>query len=54
MADVHLISLKPELESLIVPSKFYGVLAVGRSVIFIGAQNGELANTIEKINAAMW
>ncbi|QPK62721.1 glycosyltransferase family 4 protein [Methylomonas sp. LL1] len=46
VADVHLISLKPELESLIVPSKFYGILAVGRPVIFIGAQDGELAKII--------
>ncbi|AEF98855.1 glycosyltransferase family 4 protein [Methylomonas methanica] len=48
VADVHLISLKPELESLIVPSKFYGVLAVGRPVIFIGAEEGELAGIIYK------
>lgn len=48
VADVHLISLKPELESLIVPSKFYGVLAVGRPVIFIGAEDGELAGIINK------
>jgi len=47
VADVHLISLKPELESLIVPSKFYGILAVGRPVIFIGSEDGELARTIQ-------
>lgn len=47
VADVHLISLKPELESLIVPSKFYGVLAVGRPVIFIGDKQGELAKIIQ-------
>lgn len=46
VADVHLISLKPELESLIVPSKFYGILAVGRPVIFIGAEDGELAKIL--------
>ncbi len=28
-ADVHLVSLRPELEGLIVPSKFYGITAVG-------------------------
>jgi colanic acid biosynthesis glycosyl transferase WcaI len=50
VADVHLISLKPELESLIVPSKFYGILAVGRPVIFIGAKDGELAKVINKHN----
>ncbi|HYC62611.1 MAG TPA: glycosyltransferase family 4 protein [Thermoanaerobaculia bacterium] len=46
-ADVHLVSLKPSLEGLIVPSKFYGVLAVARPVIFIGARDGELARIIE-------
>ncbi|MCQ8128673.1 glycosyltransferase family 4 protein [Methylomonas rivi] len=51
VADVHLISLKPELESLIVPSKFYGVLAVGRPVIFIGDKQGELAKIIQKQNS---
>jgi colanic acid biosynthesis glycosyl transferase WcaI len=34
--DVHLVSLKPELEGLIVPSKFYSVLAAGRPVLFVG------------------
>lgn len=45
-SDVHLISLRPELEGLIVPSKFYGVLAAGRPVIFIGSNKGELAKVI--------
>lgn len=46
--DVHLVSLQPSLEGLIVPSKFYGVLAVGRPVIFIGAHDGEVARLIEE------
>lgn len=45
-ADVHLVSLQPQLEGLIVPSKFYGILAVARPVIFIGAMDGELARLI--------
>ncbi|HUR81041.1 MAG TPA: glycosyltransferase family 4 protein [Thermoanaerobaculia bacterium] len=45
--DAHLVSLKPALEGLIVPSKFYGVLAVGRPVLFIGARDGELARLID-------
>lgn len=45
-ADVHLVSLQPRLEGLIVPSKFYGILAVARPVIFIGAKDGELAQLI--------
>ncbi|MEK6805789.1 MAG: glycosyltransferase family 4 protein [Pseudomonadota bacterium] len=42
-ADVHLVSLDPALEGLIVPSKIYGVLAAGRPCIFIGATDGEVA-----------
>jgi len=47
-ADVHLVSLKPELEGLIVPSKFYGVLAAGRPSIFIGDTDGELSRVIRR------
>jgi colanic acid biosynthesis glycosyl transferase WcaI len=47
-ADVHLVSLQPQLEGLIVPSKFYGALAVGRPVIFIGARDGEIASIIDE------
>jgi glycosyltransferase involved in cell wall biosynthesis len=45
---VHWISLRPELEGLIVPSKFYGVAAAGRPVIAITAKNGEIARLIEQ------
>lgn len=44
--DVHLVSLHPSLEGLIVPSKFYGVLAVARPVIYIGSSSGDLARLI--------
>ena len=44
--DVHLVSLRPELEGLIVPSKLYGILAAGRPVVFIGDPDGELARLI--------
>jgi len=46
--DAHLVSLQPSLEGLIVPSKFYGILAVARPVIFIGARDGELARIIDR------
>jgi colanic acid biosynthesis glycosyl transferase WcaI len=45
-ADAHLASLLPSLEGFIVPSKFYGILAAGRPVLFIGDQDGELARII--------
>jgi glycosyltransferase involved in cell wall biosynthesis len=46
LPDVQLVSLLPALEGYIVPSKFYGALAAGRPVVFIGAPDGELAREI--------
>ena len=46
VADVHLVSLNPALEGLIVPSKFYGIAAAGRPTIFIGAKDGEIAHLL--------
>jgi glycosyltransferase involved in cell wall biosynthesis len=48
VADVHLVSLNPKLEGLIVPSKFYGIAAAGRPTIFIGAADGEIARLIDE------
>lgn len=47
VGDVHLITLIPELEGLIVPSKLYGVLAAGRPALFIGAEKSEVRAIIE-------
>ncbi len=46
-SDVHLVSLKPELEGLIVPSKFYAIAAAGRPTIFIGTKTGEIPNVLQ-------
>jgi colanic acid biosynthesis glycosyl transferase WcaI len=44
--DVHLISLLPRLEGLVVPSKFYGIAAAGRPMIFVGDPEGEIGKLI--------
>jgi glycosyltransferase involved in cell wall biosynthesis len=46
--DVRLISLRPELEGLIVPSKYYGIAAVGRPIISITTSDGEIAQLIRQ------
>jgi len=46
--DVHFISLRPELEGLIVPSKFYGIAAAGRPMIFAGSAEGEIARMLDE------
>ncbi len=49
-ADVHWLVLQPQLEGLIVPSKFYGIAASGRPMIFLGDVEGELATIIKHNN----
>jgi colanic acid biosynthesis glycosyl transferase WcaI len=51
--DVHLISLNPALEGLIVPSKFYGIAAVGRPGIFIGSSAGEIPLVLQECNCGV-
>jgi colanic acid biosynthesis glycosyl transferase WcaI len=48
LPDVHLISLRPALEGLIVPSKYYGIAAAGRPAIFVGNPEAEIAKAIEE------
>lgn len=43
VADLHLTTLLPALESLIVPSKIYGILAAGRPALHVGDPGGEIA-----------
>jgi glycosyltransferase involved in cell wall biosynthesis len=43
---VHWISLKPELEGLIVPSKIYGIAAAGRPIVAICSKDGEIARLV--------
>ncbi len=47
-ADVHLITQAPGTTGLIVPSKFYGILAAGRPSIYIGPDDTEVALSIRE------
>jgi len=47
-ADIHWLSLRPELEGLIVPSKFYGIAAAGRPVIAISDPDGEIGRLVTR------
>jgi colanic acid biosynthesis glycosyl transferase WcaI len=51
--DVHLVSLRPELEGLIVPSKYYGIIAAGRPSVFIGDLDGEIARANNRIGCGV-
>ena len=48
LPDVHWISLRPQLEGLLFPSKLYGIAAAGRPVIAIANPAGEIAGLVER------
>src|SRR5438876_10888764 len=45
-ADLHLVSLQPEWAGIVVPSKFFGSLAVGRPVLYAGPGDSEIARWV--------
>jgi len=46
LADVHLISMRPEMTGIVVPGKLYGVMAASRPAVFVGPEHCESADTI--------
>ncbi len=51
--DAHWISLRPELEGLIVPSKVYGIAAVGRPIIAVVDAKGEVADLVRRYDCGV-
>lgn len=48
VSDVHWVSLLPNLEGLIVPSKIYGILAAGRPMLAITSKASDVARLVEQ------
>ena len=46
MADLHLVTMKEGMSGLVVPSKFYGVMAAGRPTLFVGSPDSEVGRVI--------
>ena len=49
--DVHLISMRGNAAGMLVPSKLYAALAVGRPALFLGPANSETAKVIKDFKA---
>jgi glycosyltransferase involved in cell wall biosynthesis len=47
-ADIHIATLRPEWTGAVVPSKFFGSLAIGRPVLFIGSASSSIAKWIQE------
>ena len=48
-ADVHVVSLREEWTGTVVPSKFFGALAIGRPVLFVGSAHSAIAKWIRQM-----
>jgi glycosyltransferase involved in cell wall biosynthesis len=48
--DISLVSIRPEVEGLLVPSKIYGILAAGKPFILVGGENNEIAEISKRYN----
>ncbi|MCB1970561.1 MAG: glycosyltransferase family 4 protein [Geminicoccaceae bacterium] len=53
LADMHLVTLDPTCEGLVLPSKIYGIVAAGRPVLFLGDPGGPTATLIREIGAGI-
>jgi glycosyltransferase involved in cell wall biosynthesis len=47
-ADIHVVTLRSDWTGMVVPSKFFGALAAGRPILFVGAPDSSLARWIQE------
>ena len=47
-ADIHMISLRKGWEGIVVPSKFFGALAMGKPVLYCGSKDSDIGSWILK------
>ena len=52
-ADVHLVTVHPQLSGLVVPSKFYGIMTAGRPTVYIGPEESEVAIALRESAAGV-
>ena len=52
-ADVHVVGLGPGLAGYVVPSRFYGILSVGRPVIVAADEESETASVVREIGCGV-
>ena len=47
-ADLHLVTLRPGMQGLLVPSKIYGILAAGVPTLYVGPAEGEVFEIVTR------
>jgi putative colanic acid biosynthesis glycosyltransferase WcaI len=52
-ADIHLLSLRENWDGIVVPSKFFGSLAVGRPLLYSGSKESDIGKWIQKYGCGL-
>jgi colanic acid biosynthesis glycosyl transferase WcaI len=52
-ADLHMVSLRDDWEGVVVPSKFFGSLAVGKPVLYAGRAESDIGQWIQKYDCGL-
>lgn len=47
-ADIHIVTLRSEWTGAVIPSKFFGAIAAGRPVLFVGSTSSAIAKWVEQ------
>ena len=53
VADIHLVSLREQWDGVVVPSKFFGSLAVGRPVLYSGSKDSDIGQWVQEYECGM-
>lgn len=53
VADVHLITLRPQMSGIAVPSKVSGIMGVGRPIVMVGSPDSEVSQMIMEAKCGM-
>jgi len=54
MADVSLMGIMPENEGVVMPSKLYGLLSVGKPIVCVSDHQSEVVGILKKAGAGMY
>jgi len=52
-ADIHILSLRDKWDGIVVPSKFFGALAVGRPVLYLGSKHSDIGQWLLEYNCGL-
>jgi len=52
-ANVSIVTERPEVAGLLLPSKTFGIMASGRPILFIGSVDSDVASVVREANAGM-